>query len=321
MTHRVIDSHHHWLPLELVDHLEQFVTEGLRVSRQSGLCTVRDDHGNEVLSLDVANFCDVGLHLRGMDAAGIDLALLSVGRAAGCLSLAGACLVNDAYADLVALSGGRFEGIAFVPPLGDGTIEELERASALGLRGVCVTGSRNGVYLDDAPCLSFLRQAAELDLPVVVHPGRDPRRLPSTNVPYPIEDAPVLDMHLLTLRLLRNTALRDDTQLRLLIPHLGGSFYVGGTWRHSSQPPEPLSAWSAGRVLFDTGPSFGNGPQHLALALRTLGIEYLALGSDFPIMPDPETLADAVRHIQSLGLPIADGDRVLGGNAATFFRL
>jgi predicted TIM-barrel fold metal-dependent hydrolase len=321
VTHKVVDCHHHWLPPDLVDHLEQFVTEGLRVARQGGLCTVLDDHGEEVLSLQVANLCDVGLHLRAMDAAGIELALLSVGRAAGCLSLAGACLVNDAYADLVALSSGRFEGIAFVPPLGDGTIEELERAKALGLRGVCVTGSRDGVYLDDAPCLPFLRRAAELDLAVVVHPGRDRRRLASMNVPYPIEGAPVLDMHLLTLRLLANAALRDDRQLRLLIPHLGGSFYVGETWRQSSGPPQPLSAWLPGRVLFDTGPSFGNGPQHLALALRTLGIQYLALGSDFPIMPDPETLADAVRHIQSLGLPDAAAGQVLGGNAASFFRL
>jgi predicted TIM-barrel fold metal-dependent hydrolase len=321
MTQRVIDCHHHWLPLELVGHLEHFVTEGLRVSRQGGLCTVRDDDGREVLSLDVASFCEVGLHLRAMDAAGIDLALLSVGRAAGCLSLAGARVVNDAYADLVASSGGRFEGIAFVPPSGDDAVEELERASALGLRGVCVTGSRNGVYLDDASCLAFLRRAAELDLPVVVHPGRGPRRLPSINVPYPLEGAPVLDMHLLTLRLLENTALRDERQLRLLIPHLGGSFYVGGTWRQPSQAPPMLSAWAPGRVLFDTGPSFGNGPQHVALALRTLGIEHLALGSDFPIVADPKTLADAVQHIQSLGLPVAAADQMLGGNAARFFKL
>ena len=212
-----------------------------------------------------------------------------------------------------------FAGIGFVPPVGEGIVEEVG-ARGRTYSGACASPcSRNGLFLDDAPCLPFLRRAAELELPLSI-PDAIRVLQPSINLPYPIEGAPVLDMHLLTLRLLENPPLRDISGLRLLIPHLGGSFYVGGTWRQASPAASWRTAWPTGRVLFDTGPSFGNGPPHIALALSTLGSAYLALGSDFPIVPRPETLADAVHHIRGLDLP-AIAEQVLGANAVTFFRL
>ena len=35
LAERVIDVHHHWLPRELVDHVEQFLPPGYRAERQS----------------------------------------------------------------------------------------------------------------------------------------------------------------------------------------------------------------------------------------------------------------------------------------------
>jgi predicted TIM-barrel fold metal-dependent hydrolase len=319
----VVDCHHHWLPRELLEGLERYLLDGLRVERLAGHVRVVDQAAGELLGAHVEVDCDADLHRRLMDETGIDLALLSAGRAAFCLNLDGARLLNDASAELARASGGRFASMAYVPPVGEeGALAELGRAAGLGLRGVCIGVSFRGVYPDEAPFEPFLRRAAALDMPVFVHPGRDPWRPTPKDVPYPLESAGVLALHLQVLRLLRSDLLARVPALRLAIAHLGGSYFLGAGWRDRGlRWPGSEVADGPERVLFDTGPSFGYGPRELAVAVANLGARRLAIGSDFPIVAATDVLRDAPAHVRALQLPADEERAILGANAISFYSL
>ena len=88
------------------------------------------------MTVDPERWCRADVQLAEMDAAGIDVAVLSAACYPAWLTLPAARLLNDAYADLQRQHPRRFVGLAHVPPWGDdGALAELERAHALGLRG------------------------------------------------------------------------------------------------------------------------------------------------------------------------------------------
>lgn len=123
-------------------------------------------------------FLDVDLRLAAMDAAGIDVAMLSPNpltyfgdlepdRAA---SFARTC--NDALADLVAKHPGRLLGAAQLP-MQDvaAAVVELRRAVAdLGLVAAYIDTDPAGRMLDDPALDAFYEAVVEADVPLFVHP-------------------------------------------------------------------------------------------------------------------------------------------------------
>jgi predicted TIM-barrel fold metal-dependent hydrolase len=75
------------------------------------------------------------------------------------------------------------------------------------------------------------------------------------------------------------------------------------------------------QLLFDTAPSFWYGPTDIACAVANLGVERVALGSDYPAFWEPSVMADAVAHVKALPIGEADRARVAGGNALAFYKL
>jgi aminocarboxymuconate-semialdehyde decarboxylase len=132
-------------------------------------------------------FMDLGLRLEAMDAAGIDLQVLSPNPLT---FLTGAAAVdaapfarrhNDAMADLVARAPDRLRGFAQLP-MQDPAVaaDELRRAvDELGLVGPYL-GTDLGRPLDDPAFDRVWATCVELDVPVFLHPAPDgiegPRR-------------------------------------------------------------------------------------------------------------------------------------------------
>src|SRR5262249_46016750 len=106
---RVVDLHHHWLPRELVDRMEEYVIEGFRVGRRyDGAVGVYGPSGVEELTVDPERWCRPEVQLADMDAAGMDVAVLSAACYPSWLSLRAARLLNDAAADLQRAHPSRF---------------------------------------------------------------------------------------------------------------------------------------------------------------------------------------------------------------------
>jgi aminocarboxymuconate-semialdehyde decarboxylase len=79
---------------------------------------------------------------------------------------------NEALAGFVAESGGRLYGMAVVPLQDpEAAAQELRRAVVnLGLRGVQIGTTMENVPLDDPQFEPFFATAAELNVPVMLHP-------------------------------------------------------------------------------------------------------------------------------------------------------
>lgn len=327
----VIDVHHHWLPQELVDHFERYLPEGFRVERRpNGTIGIYDPDGLEGLTVLPERWCRADVQLADMDAAGVDVAIISAACYAGWITLPAARLINDAGAALQRAHPGRFVAMAHVPPFGEpGALAELERAGReLGLRGVCITTNFRGHYPDDEAFRPFLRKAAELAMPVFVHAAGAPVENHALR-PYGLYRnlGRSFDHCLVAARLLLSGVLDELPDLRLVIPHLGGGFFLhlDRVLAGPGATGSPVAGRDARRgldqLLFDTAPSFVWGPTEIGWAASRLGSGRLALGSDYPVGGSPRVLADAVAHVRALAVAPAERPAIAGANAARFFGL
>jgi aminocarboxymuconate-semialdehyde decarboxylase len=326
----VVDVHHHWLPRELVDHIEDYVPETYRVVRADGEpIRIYDPEGVQEMAVEPERYCTAALQLADMDAAGVDVALLSASCFPTWMTLRAARLMNDASADLQRTHADRFVPMAHVPPFGaDGILEELERAAKLGLRGVCITTNFHKRYPDEEEYRPFLRKAAELDLPVYVHAAGSPVDRGSL-LKYDLNRTlgRSMDHCLVAIRLIYSGVLEELPGLRLVMPHLGGAFFVNvKRFFHSplaliNEQPRVHYERLLDQLLFDTAPSFWYGPTEIACAIANLGVQRVALGSDYPASWEPTVMLDAVAHVRALALAPADRARVAGGNTVAFYGL
>lgn len=170
----------------------------------------------------------------------------------------------------------------------DGAIEELERAKALGTRGLKVHPDFQKVPLDDPAGVPIYRRAAELGLPVLFHMGDDrydystPERL----------------MNLL----------RQVPDLQVIAAHFGG----WRAWAHSYECPLPSC------VLYDTSSTLPMIPRDMVLRmLDRFGPERFLFGTDFPMWSPKEELA----RFLALGLGEDVNEKILYGNFMKLFDL
>ncbi len=111
--------------------------------------------------VDTLTFATPGL-VEALDAAGIDRAVVCPPRARG----HGYDVENDRVAGLVGRHPGRLFGFARVDPLAPGAAEELERALALGLRGLFLHPWEDAFAITDAAVDALVGE-----VPVIVATG------------------------------------------------------------------------------------------------------------------------------------------------------
>jgi predicted TIM-barrel fold metal-dependent hydrolase len=329
---QVIDVHHHWLPIEIIDSIERYVRDGYRVVREGeGFLRIFDSNGSQVFTVNREAYSSISRRLEYMDAAGIDVALLSSACFPMWMTLEAARVINDAATDVLRDHGARLVPMVHVPPFGeDGILEEMERGARLGFRGVTIATNFKGLYPDAEQYLPFLRKAAELDLPVFVHAAGAPvhdEGLRDYGLVRSLGRS--LEHCLVTVRLLYSGVLADIPGLRMVMPHLGGAFFSNVKRfldRPAEQPRVPLDSLRGllDQLQFDTAPSFWYGPIEIECAVKNLGANRVALGSDYPAHPasaDAAVLKNAVEHIRALGIPDTDKRRIAGENTREFFGL
>lgn len=178
----VVDVHCHvapeaCLPMEAVGPDGR--TYGLRVDQDDcgALCPVINGRPNRNCEAD--QLYDMERRLREMDAAGVDIQVLSPVTFFYFYNLpdeecaARSRRVNAAVAAIVEGRPDRFRGMATLPMQNpELAVAELERAVCeLGLNGVEICSNVNGRNLDEPEFRPFFEAVARLRVPVFVHPA------------------------------------------------------------------------------------------------------------------------------------------------------
>jgi aminocarboxymuconate-semialdehyde decarboxylase len=324
-----VDVHTHFVPFDVIAAATRGGGfDGLRAERSGGTDWLVHRQGFRWPVPPV--FYDEQARLESMDERGISHAVLSIapqlfmywvdgGEAAGFCRAA-----NDALAAFAAGSAGRVTAVATLP-LQDpaAAVTELRRAvTELGMAGAEVGPDVAGTPLDDPALRPVLAAAADLGVPLIVHP-------------YYVAPQPGLEDFYLTnlvgnplatttcaARLIFGGVLDELAALRIVLMHGGGYLpYQIGRLDHGHRVrPEsrgcahPPSAYLA-RFWFDT---VTHAPAPLRFLAGLVGADHVVYGTDFPFDMAAGPLAD---QVEGTGLTDADLELIAARNAAALFGL
>jgi aminocarboxymuconate-semialdehyde decarboxylase len=328
----VIDTHTHFLPRELIELLGQGAHPAISILGNEGNGRWLRYESGMRFPLQ-PSFYDVTAKLEHMDAAGVDVGLISIAAPLFLYDLdpadtvALSKVINDAAASMAAASGGRIRGMATIPlNAPDEAAAELRRAHGeLGLRGVEV-GTSVGTTMLDAPELDAVwAVAAELEIPVFLHPhlsmsgeGRPigvDRYFMSNSVGNPLET------HTAAARLILGGVFDRFPGLTVQLAHGGGALpyqlarldrtYVLREEVREVAERRPLDY--VRNFLFDTV-VYHDVP--LDFLIEFVGADRVVFGTDWPFdMEDVTGLRVAER------LAAAEAERILAGNARQAYGL
>jgi predicted TIM-barrel fold metal-dependent hydrolase len=239
---------------------------------------------------------------------------------------------HDWISEQVRARPGRLRAYAYTDPYGG---DEILNAAARLMDqeeyvGLIVNSSIRGEFLDSPRASDFFAMAAEHDAPIMLHPPAEPAGSTKLRDSRLVEHvARPADIATGLAAILFAGWLERYPSLRVIAPIAGGGLplLVEKLEIAHRMPaigpnpaPEPAAerppAESLRRVFVDTAtPS----PAALGAALRVLGAGNILFGTDTPPMSAPPE--DALRILDHLGLPDADRERVLHGNAEALFGL
>ena len=188
----------------------------------------------------VKQLADLGEErLRHMDAAGVDVQVLSFGQPgpqgfAPDIAIGMARDANGRLADAVAKHPDRFAGFAALPTADpQAAARELERTvKELGFKGAMIHGHTQGAFLDDKKFWPIFGAAAQLDVPIYLHPAMPH---PDAAKPYfaPYEELQgsawgfEIDTSCHFLRILFAGAFDAHPKLKIILGHLGEGLPFG----------------------------------------------------------------------------------------------
>src|SRR5580704_2037594 len=229
---------------------------------------------------------------------------------------------------------GKIYGMASIVPYGgDPFLREFERAVKQdGLKGAWILSSLQGSYPDDDDALPFFQLAAELDVPVVIHPPsvgfgeermRDYRLASSIGRP--------MDGALAVARLIVRGIFEKLPKLKVVATHLGGGIceMIGRMDYAYRLQDEAFFLGSYEPMLIKHPPSHylkmmylestSYAPLAAAMCLRTVGADQFLFGPDSP--PLIPLKRAGLEMMDQIGRTPAERDKVMRGNAARLLKL
>jgi aminocarboxymuconate-semialdehyde decarboxylase len=331
MPHAAIDIHTHILPPGWEDWAKRYGVSGWPSLKLHDACNATIYLGEkEFRKVDERSFAPAR-RIADMDAERIGLQLLSPVPVMLCYwgspeaTDAFARMQNDFIAGVVQKHPQRFAGAGTVA-LQDVrlAVRELERLKSIGFAAVEIGSQVNGRDFDDPQLFDFFAAAAQLDMPLFVHPqgpsiGQE--RMGQYYLPfmvgYPADSA------LAAARLLLGGVLERLPLLRICFAHGGGAFPAAlgrldhghrvraEARKHIAKPPSHY----AGSLYFDT---LTHDPRLLAFNLEKFGSPRIMVGSDYPFdMGVDHPLA----QLDGLALTAEDIDNITHRTARRFLRL
>jgi aminocarboxymuconate-semialdehyde decarboxylase len=320
---RWVDVHAHYLPPPYVDALTarsdapRLVPDGERLLLDFG--------GGGVFPLQ-PEMTDLRRQLAGMDSCGVDQAVLSIiPPAVDGLDPADARAVasasNDALAELADAHDARFLALATLPALDpDAAAEELARSVAAGLRGGVLLTNVRGARLDEERFRPIFEAAAQLEVPIVLHPTTPANPEPFVDFGLMTTVGFIMETTVSVLRLVLSGLYERHRELKLLVPHVGAVIpYLFGRIGYEIERygvgaeslSEPVGE-ALRRLYLD---SVSVWPPAIRLAIDIFGPDHVMFGTDIPFWERQKS----VDALEQAGLTAADLEKVSGGNADALF--
>jgi uncharacterized protein len=319
----VIDFEHHYTPLELME-------------TGNGNGSLRlDGNGNPNYRFNPL-LAELSAHVRMMDKAGIDVAVLSCGSGFDQPNIAICRLINNSIKQAEREHPSRFIGLAHVPALDpQEAAAELKRCAIdLGFPGIVIASELQGQPLDAPAVRPFWRAAADLGLFVFVHP------LPQV-IDWRHMDADDLgrmlgwefSLMVTTVRLINSGLFDELPTLKILVAHFAGGVgrylprILGFQQReetgtasipqHNRQPRRAFEHYLHDRLFYDCAGWSGRthaaerGAEWVRIGLTELPASQVVFATDYPqaVHNDNEVVA-YVNAMRALG---GDAKAVLHG--------
>lgn len=288
--------------------------------------------------LPTAQLLDLGARrIKDMDEGGIDVQILGHthfgnARPSPEVQVPLARAANDEAAAAVSDHPGRFAAFALLP-MGDpqAAVTELRRAvSELGFKGAMVNGRTDGRFLDDSSLFPILETAAQLGVPLYLHPG-----MPSQVIldEYYADLPPKVAFTLSTvgwgwhqetglhaLRMISTGVFDRLPELQLIIGHMGEMIPVMldriEDWVSRGVGLQRTVAETFGSNFYVTTSGFFTAPP-LNLLLQVVGADRVLFSVDYPYSSN----SDGQQFLDRLQISPADKEKISHLNAERLFRL
>lgn len=314
---RVIAVEEHYWDAELASHFKG--TEASRPGRMETRLRAFD-----------------GDRIADMDAAGIDLSVLSHGAPSGQKLPRNIAVelvrgTNNRLADALDRHPGRFAAFAALPTSEpEAAADELERCVALGFKGAMLHGLCNGEWLDLPKFWPIYERAERLDVPIYFHPAQPHPAVAEAyyaeySERFPMFSRPAwgytVEAGTQAVRLVLSGVFERHPKLKVILGHLGESLPYQ-LWRIDSALKRPAQGSICFRDIFVnnfwvTTSGFFSTPALLCCALE-IGLNRIMFAVDWPFV---DSSKEAVTWLHQLPIAAADRARIAGGNAAALLHL
>ncbi|RXZ38526.1 amidohydrolase [Oxalobacteraceae bacterium CAVE-383] len=277
-----------------------------------------------------------GERIKDMDAAGIDMTILSHGAPSGQklpadIAVALVARTNDRLAAAVAANPTRFAAFAALPTAHpEAAADELERCVGMGFKGAMLHGLSNGEFLDLPKFWPIYARAEQLDVPIYLHPSLPhPAVLDAYYKDY-MKDYPMLarpawgytvECGTQALRMVLSGVFQKHPKLKIVLGHLGESL--------------PFQLWRIDQALSRAGQKslnfrdiftnnfwiatsgFFSTPALLCCVME-MGVDRILFAVDWPFVDESKPGVDWMA-----GVPLSSEDKIkiLSGNAQKLFKM
>ena len=273
-------------------------------------------------------YLDVDAKLATMDAAGIAMTALSINDPGPEWfdedGPAVAQMANEFVARVVRKHPTRFFGLCVLPWQDvPASLKELDRcAKQLGMKGLLLYTNLAGRFPDEPEFRPVLARAAELGLPVLLHPAKPLTTEFVKGYEMTSSLGNMFDNTIALTRLIMSGILDDLPKLKLVCPHLGGTLpYIIGRLDHQvtvlKRGPKNLTRTPSEYLKSVWLDIVSPLPLAMKFALEFMGADRLLYASDHPWV-EPRLILDGLR---SLNLSPGDERRIASGNARQLFNL